>query len=139
MFFATLFSMLLNGTVVPRSSATVVPAASAAATAAGAAAGAVTGEGAAAGGAAPFELAGGATPAARSTSPAVMRPFGPVPPMVFRSTLSFLATCFAYGVAMTRPSARGAGPAGGGGGGGGGGGAAAGAGAAASATAGAAS
>ena len=136
MFLATDFSMAENGVVVPRSSATVVPAASAAATAAGAAAAGGTGDGATAplagAGAAPLAAgAAGARPAARSTSDAVMRPFGPLPPTTLRSTLCFFASCLAYGVAITRPSARGAGPVAAGGGGGGGAAAAAAAGAAA--------
>lgn len=57
---------------------------------------------------------------AASTSEAVMRPAGPVPPTAARSTPSSFASFFAYGVATMRPSARfcGAGAAAGGGGGG---------------------
>ena len=53
------------------------------------------------------------------TSEAVILPSGPEPPSVARSTPSSFASFLAYGVAMTRPSARGAGAdeAGGGGGG----------------------
>jgi hypothetical protein len=115
MFFATAFSRLLNGTVVPRSSATVVPAAAAAAASAGAVAGGGTGLATAVFGTTPLPEGSGAvgappTPPACSTSEAVMRPLGPVPTILERSTLSFLASCFAYGVAMTRPSVRGPGP-----------------------------
>ena len=43
------------------------------------------------------------------TSEAVILPSGPEPPSVARSTPSSFASFLAYGVAMTRPSARGAG------------------------------
>ena len=119
MFLETAFSRPLKGAVVPASSETVVPAAwAAAATAGGAVAGAETDATAATGALAPFE---GTPPATRSTSVAVMRPSGPVPPTLDRSTFIFFASCFAYGVAMIRPSARGAKLVGAGGGGGGGG------------------
>mmetsp|Transcript_15107 Transcript_15107/g.32745 ORF Transcript_15107/g.32745 Transcript_15107/m.32745 type:complete len:286 (-) Transcript_15107:106-963(-) len=110
MFLLTAICRPVKGLVVPRSSETVVDLAGAAGAvlAAGAAGAAAA---LAAGAAATGAGAAGALPAARSTSEAVILPLGPVPPMRDRSTFRSLASCLAYGVAMTRPSARGAGAA----------------------------
>mmetsp|Transcript_4178 Transcript_4178/g.18576 ORF Transcript_4178/g.18576 Transcript_4178/m.18576 type:complete len:203 (-) Transcript_4178:416-1024(-) len=99
MFLATAFCMPERGTAVPAAAGRGAGAAAAGEGAAGAAA---AGAAAAAAGAGAEE----GTPAFFSTSPAVMRPFMPVPCTVARSTLSFLAIFLAKGVAMMRPSAR---------------------------------
>lgn len=89
MLRATAACSVVKGLVVPRSSDTVV----AAALGAAAGAAALAAAGAAAAGAA---AAGAAPPlAARSTSLAVIRPLGPVPPTVARSTRRSFASCFA--------------------------------------------
>ena len=94
MLRATAACSVVKGLVVPLSSDTVVPAALA-----GAAGAAAAGAGAAAAGAgaeAAGAAAGAAPPlAARSTSDAVMRPLGPEPATVARSTRRSLASCLA--------------------------------------------
>ncbi|GIL64716.1 hypothetical protein Vafri_18601 [Volvox africanus] len=88
MLRATAACRVVNGLVVPRSSETVVPFAGAAGAAGLAGAGAGAGAAACDGAGAAIGAAGAtALPAARaSTSAAVMRPFGPVPAIVARST-----------------------------------------------------
>ena len=88
MFFATAACMPLRGTWVPEGGQ------GAAATGGGGAGGRRGGAAAAAGAGAAAGVEEG-TPAAASTSPAVMRPLRPEPATVARSTLSFFASFLA--------------------------------------------
>ena len=105
MFLATAACRALKGSVVPLNSETVVdgPAEGAAALGVGSEAMVDVGIGAEGGACvvvAPLPLL------KPSTSEAVILPAGPLPDRLLRSTPSSFASFLAYGVAMTRPSAR---------------------------------
>ena len=108
MFLATAAWRALKGSVVPFSSATLVDGAAedAAASGAGAGAEALACAGAAVGDGAAVVLAPLPPFLKPSTSDAVILPDGPLPDRLLRSTPSSFASFLAYGVAMTRPSAR---------------------------------
>lgn len=106
MFLATAACRALNGCVVPFNSATVVDGpAEGAAAALGAGSEAMACVGMAGGGGAVVVVAP-LPPLKPSTSAAVILPAGPLPDKLLRSTPSSFASFLAYGVAMTRPSAR---------------------------------